>query len=188
MNPEADMIAQQELDSGERLLWAGRGSPGRLAIKGIAATLFGIPFTAFSLFWMYMAAGQRVPDISGGRMTDYFWMFGVPFLLVGCGMLLLPLWLYWQGTRTVYAVTDRRALIITGGRSRTVKSLGPADTARVERKEHGDGTGDLVFEQADSGDRRRQQRMPTGFFGIRDARTVEQLLMSLSQKEGRSTF
>lgn len=183
------MIAQQELDSGEPLLWAGRGSPGRLAMKGIPATLFGIPFTAFSIFWMYMAAGQRVPDVSGGRITDYFWLWGLPFFAVGCGMLLVPLWLYWQGTRTVYAVTDRRALIITGERSRTVKSIGPADAARVERKEHGDGTGDLVFESADSVDqRRRPQRMPTGFFGIFDARSVEQFLMSLSQKEGRSSF
>ena len=194
MNPEADMIAQQELDSGERLLWAGSGSPGRLATKGIPAALIGVPFTAFAVFWMWMAAGARVPDIRGGRAQDYFWLWGVPFVIVGLGMLLTPVRMYVRALNTVYAVTDRRALIITTGRSRTVKSYGPAEAARVDRREHGDGTGDLTFASEESEQQRRrsnlplQLNMPNGFFGIRDARTVEQLLLNLARKEGQSKF
>lgn len=188
MNPAVTLAAQEQLQPGEQLLWSGQGKPVRLAIQGLPAALFGVPFTAFAVFWMWMAAGQRVPDLSGGRFQDYFFLWGVPFVLVGLRMLLAPLWLYWKASRVIYAVSDRRALVITTAWRKTVQSFGPGELGQIERKELADGCGDLVFvatqpEQTGWRSQRSPGRVAAGFFGIAEARRVEQLLVGLSRKK-----
>jgi hypothetical protein len=69
----------------------------------------------------------------------------LPFLLVGLGIVLAPLWAYLKGRSTVYAVTNQRVMVITGGNSRSVKSYTPADILGVEHLERPDGTGDIVI-------------------------------------------
>ena len=56
---EAQQAAQAQLDAGERLLWHGRPDPKRQMLGGLAIMLFGIPWTAFALFWTGAASGLR---------------------------------------------------------------------------------------------------------------------------------
>jgi hypothetical protein len=42
-----------------------------------------------------------------------FPLFGVPFVLIGLGMLAAPYWMRRKAQNTVYALTDKRALILS---------------------------------------------------------------------------
>ena len=85
------MLVDRELVDGEELIWTGQPRPSRFAIRSLPIVLFGIPWTAFSLFWICGAAGFKPPDFTGPM--DLFPLFGVPFVLIGIGMLASPLWM-----------------------------------------------------------------------------------------------
>lgn len=151
MDPnDAQMRAQSELESGESLVWSGTADPRRAAMSAIPAALFGIPFAGFALFWMSqafratnaMAGHSHNSFVSGFKV---FPLFGIPFLLVGLAIVFAPLWAYITGAKTVYAVTNRRVMLISGSKNRAVKSFTPADIASVEHRERPDGSGDIVL-------------------------------------------
>ncbi len=172
MDFEAQQVAQAQLDAGERLLWYGRPDPKRQMLGGLVLTLFGIPWTAFALFWTGAASGL----IWGEREIGWqslFGLFGVPFVLVGFGMLLSPYWVYRRAQRTVYAITNRRALIISGTTVRKIQSFAASDIEIIERTERRNGKGDVMF--ATTTVSRNPQRV--GFLGIPEARRVERLLL-----------
>jgi hypothetical protein len=75
-----------------------------------------------------------------------FPLFGLPFLLIGLGVILAPLWAYLKGLNTVYAVTNQRVMVITGSGNRSVKSITPEDIAGVDHRERPDGSGDIVIQ------------------------------------------
>ena len=202
VSPEQQRQIEGELASGETLLWAGQPSPGRMAKMGIVPMLFGIPFTAFALFWTAMAGGMawfahgvgsQFPG--GGSLTTpfaLFPLFGLPFIAVGVGMLLSPLWLSLKARRTLYAVTNQRVILWTGNLwgGVTVRSLSPAQVGDRARTQQADGSGDLMFPRAatvstyqdtdNAGgfgySRTRYQVNQVGFLGIPDVRGVDDLL------------
>jgi Bacterial PH domain len=152
MNPsDAQLRAQSELQSGESLYWTGTADPARAAISALPAAVFGIPFAGFALFWITQAyrATSHISHNSNNSFASgfsVFPLFGVPFLLIGLGVILAPLWAYLKGSSTVYAVTNQRVMIITGNGSRTVKSLTPADIVGVDYRERPDGSGDIAIQ------------------------------------------
>src|ERR1700754_4439142 len=92
-------------DRGQKVLWWARPDPFMYAVKQSWQTfLFGIPFFAFAVFRPYKAS-----------VSGVFAAFGIPFLAIGLGMVLSPLWYYFRGTRATYALTDRRAVIDIAG-------------------------------------------------------------------------
>src|SRR6266403_2153656 len=151
MNPgDPQLSAQSELQSGESLYWTGTADPARAALSVLPAAIFGIPFAGFALFWMNTAfhATNSMHKASNDAFTKSFTifpLFGLPFLLIGLGIVLTPLWAYLKGRSTVYAVTNQRVMVITGGNSRSVKSYTPADILGVEHRERPDGSGDIVI-------------------------------------------
>lgn len=146
MDPmQVEQIAQGQLDGGERLLWSGTPDAGATALAALPVSLFGIPFGAFATFWIWTAFTTTSRLSRGRGPWILFPLFGVPFLLVGLGMLTAPLWVWRAAKRTVYAVTSKRVLIITAGANRGVRSYGPADLGNLVRVERADGRGSLSF-------------------------------------------
>jgi hypothetical protein len=151
MNPgDAQLRAQSELQSGETLYWTGTADPGRAALTALPASIFGIPFAGFALFWISQAyhATSAMSKSSQNAFTkgfNLFPLFGVPFLLIGLGVILAPLWAFLKGRSTVYAVTNQRVIVITGEGNRSVKSYTPADIVSVEHRERPDGSGDILI-------------------------------------------
>ena len=147
---DAQARAQSELQSGEIVYWTGCANPGRAALSAVPASIFGIPFAGFALFWMSMAY-RGTNALSNSAHNSFangfrlFPLFGVPFLLMGLAMVLAPLWAFLKGGSTVYAVTNQRVMIISGTTNRSVKSYTPADIISVEHREHPDGSGDIVL-------------------------------------------
>ncbi len=96
------------LHEGEEILWVGQPYTTAKYRPNPFTLIFMIFWTGFAVFWTVGATA------SGGP----FGLFGIPFLLVGFGMLYtLTAGGKKRMQNTVYAVTDRRAIILTNGRT-----------------------------------------------------------------------
>jgi hypothetical protein len=123
----------------------------------------------------------RAPLESGGGWTWLFPLWGVPFILVGLCMLASPLWARRKAGRTLYVITDRRAIIFEGGWGITVRSFEPQGLTGLKRRQRSDGSGDLILDQKtwrdSDGDPRTKD---VGFFGIEQVKEVEDMLRRLA--------
>lgn len=166
-------MVNRELEPGESIKWSGMPIPQFFTAASTGMFLFAIPWTAFAVFWLFgsWAQSHSIP----------FTLFGVPFVLIGCGMLSSPLFAYRRALTTVYLITDKRAITFGGGRSTTVRSYSPDALRDIYRKERKDGTGDVVITRRawrdTEGDRRSEE---LGFLRIRNPREVERMLKSLA--------
>jgi hypothetical protein len=171
----------RELEPGESVSWSGMPKPVYFNAGTTAAFLFAIPWTAFALFWMAGAARFQIPQFNQG--ADLFPLFGIPFVLVGFGMLSAPLWHYRSTQHTVYVITDRRAITLDGGWSITIRSYPPEKLNDVFRREHRDGTGDVIIShhawRDSDGDK---QKTELGLMRIADAKDVEHRLKQLAMQ------
>jgi len=169
-------VMQREMQPGEKLVWADRpANLGSFSRQSIPQAVFGVPFLGFALFWTYMAS---MPLRSGGGRGDMgffayaFPLFGIPFILVGAGLVLSPLLVRWKARRTLYALSDRRVIVRDG--SGTVTSFPLDDLDDISRRDNGDGTGDLVFRREHVRRSRGSHTKSHGFFGIAEPQRVEQ--------------
>jgi len=128
------------------------------------------------------ASGFKMPDFSKGGFS-FFPLFGLPFVLIGIGMLSSPFWTHRKAFKTVYAITDRRAITFDAGWTTTIRSYTPNRLQDVYRKEKRDGAGDVVLGQRVwQGSEGGQQSQDLGFLNIRDPKTVEQMLRKLAER------
>ena len=173
---EAEQIATRTLDPGERLLWSGSPNPGRSAAQVLVATFIGIPSVGFAVFWIYTAYHIASRSAHAPGPWALFPLFGLPFLLIGLGVMLSPLWAYLAAQRTVYAVTDQRALISSSLGARGVRAYSHDDIGELSMVERADGSGDLFFANRTMVTQRGYASQRVGFIGIPEVRSVEQLL------------
>jgi len=151
-----------------------RPAPAAAAVGALPASLFGIPFTAFAAFWIWGAAQATAGADDPGA---FFPLFGLPFLLIGLGIVATPLWAMLRARVTVYAVTDRRALVIIGGGTGGVSSHARSDIRDLMRVERADGSGSVFFAwQSRVSSRGFERRSRVGFIGIPEVRRVERLI------------
>lgn len=176
-------MVNRELESKERVTWAAMPLPRLFTPVATGAFLFGIPWTAFALFWTAGAALGTMQVENGPGLFSLFPLFGVPFILVGFGMLSSPIWAYRKAFKTVYIITDRRAITFDGGWSTTIRSYPPDKLQDLYRKEHKNGSGDVIITRhawRDSdGDR---QSIELGFLRIAEPKHVERLLKELANQ------
>ena len=171
MSDDIDSIIEGELYQDERLLWKGR--PGRLFIvKGADyISLLGVLF----LLSVSVSAmvGIGAPPSAMIPMTIFF-SFGI-------GRIPYQAWLR---SRTGYAVTSERVLIVTEGFSRNIKSMPLLTLSNVELSERRDGRGTIVFDGVGTGRltataRYRGEPVPRPSFEmISDARDVHEIIMA----------
>jgi hypothetical protein len=186
-NYDLDSIARNELEPGESLLWSGSPDPRRSMLMSLPILLFAIPWTAFAIFWVASAVGMSRSGPNPGGGFSFFPLFGIPFVLIGLAMLSGPFWAYRKAQQTVYAVSNKRAIIIVGGMTRNVQSFYPKKLGNIERTEKADGTGSIIFARRTNNsynsNTNQSQTSSTaiGFIGIQDVRTVERLILQISE-------
>src|SRR4051794_8892746 len=81
---------EAEVQAGERVIWAQQPVPRFFSGRSLGPVIFGIPWTAFALFWTFTSFTMtgHITPASGPipKGFHYFFpLFGVPFMLVGFG-------------------------------------------------------------------------------------------------------
>ena len=137
----------------------------------------------FSLFWMAGASGFQIPDFSEG--WGFFPLFGLPFVVIGVGLMTSPLRTYRSTQRSVCAITNQRALLIeVSGKKTSVKSFFPDRLAQghIYREDKTNGLSDVMFASETTTDSDGDAKTcPLGFENIPDGRTAETLLHELAR-------
>lgn len=177
-------LVESELESGERVTWVEQPIPGRLMRAALPIVLFAVPWTAFSVFWIAGASAATARSADAGVFRA-FPLFGLPFVLLGLGMLASPFWVRRSAKRTAYVLTDRRAIVLSGGwgGSVTVRSFAPAQLTDLRRTQRSDGSGDLVFKQDVSrGSRGDLRSTNVGFLAIADVKGAEERVRALTRR------
>ncbi len=176
--PSALEVARAALDPDEHLVWADWPSPVRLARERLPLALFGLLWIA-ALGGAWLAAGSPPSGFAAA--------LGAVFVLLGGAALLSPAWAWLVARATIYAITDRRLLILEGFPWRRARSFGPADINLCERTERADGSGDLFFRSGQEIERQDRGRITwrtrrVGFLGIPEVRRVEAAVRVLRER------
>lgn len=175
-------MVQDEPTSGERIEWVGMPIAWRYALLYLPQAAIAVPFTGFSVFWIYNVL--RIQNVANGiNPSMFFVLFGLPFLLVGLAGLCSPLWGVHKARNSAYLLTNRRAIVVSGGWSFTVRSFGWHQLDRMRRRQNGDGSGDLMFDETPIGPMNHQplpSQRRVGFLAIPHVKSVEELIRHLA--------
>lgn len=179
---------RKELMDGEDLLWQGQPVQG---VRLRAADVFAIPFSVlwagFAFFWEASVLGLTFSSNGPQQpVPSFFALWGIPFCLMGLYMVFGRFFFdALSRSRTHYAVTSRRILILKSGQT---QSLPVANLPSVNLSEGRSGRGTIHFGQPAWWDglgitwgRRVTPPVPV-FEGITDARRVYNLILGAQGK------
>jgi len=183
-HPELRSIVKDELERGEKLLWVGKPNALRVVMQErkvvVAAILLVIVLIALGVIILIFPNSHLLGlHLIGAGLT--FGLVVLLFVLLGLSYFARPIYDYFMARRTIYAVTDRRVLILTGTfKGRSAKSYKQFE--QIKRRSLIKGKSDVIF-GSETAKVRRQGRyeMVTrkiGFLGIDNARDVEQLMIA----------
>ena len=182
--PEFEEIVTAALTLGERLLWFGKPRPRRALLERVPVLLFAVPWTAFAVYWTYASLQhilRRHPPGPAPGLALFFPLFGVPFILIGLGMLFSPLWTALRARRMCYALTDRRLILWQPGlRGRAGITSYSADQLRnmnLTCRERPDGSGTITFTERGSAKRSPHRVDLLAIDRVRDVEDLVRLLL-----------
>lgn len=168
------------LEPGERVEWLGQPIPHYFTRGARAIFAFGVLWTAFAIFFTigYTRQERHVFAI----------LPGLPFLLIGIGLLSTPIWYFRSDLKTVYAITNKRAITIYKGRSGSItQSYYPDFLQDIYTQEKKDGTGDVIIScQALRDSWHAGQTEPLGILQIRNPKEVEKKLKKLAEQSSEA--
>jgi hypothetical protein len=177
----ADAIAREF--AGDPPRWTGQSSPRTAFLKSLPIWLFAVPWTAFALFWEALALGGLLglggpKAAQGSWMAMLFVLFGLPFVVVGLGMMGAPFWMARRARRSAWVVSAKRIAQVALTRCGTsVRTLLARSLLSIERTEKPDGSGSLklLFGEARDSDGDKVERSVT-IEDIPDVRRAEALI------------
>ncbi len=129
-----------ELTGSEQLIWTGQPVRGvRLRASDAFLVPFSLLWAGFAFFWEGMV-------LTKGRAPLLFALWGIPFVLAGVYITVGRFFFdAWRRSRTRYAVTNERVLIVSGGFRRTVTSLRLKTIPAISLREARSGLGTISF-------------------------------------------
>jgi hypothetical protein len=123
---------EPHLESGERVRWAAR--PNVYSVLRTKSALWWI-----GGLWLVLWFGVY---LLGWLSWDWF----TPFGLIGLAFVAGPFVMLYESDNTVYAITNRRALIVHGGMKREAVSVAfERMDEKLEVLETGNGAGHVYF-------------------------------------------
>jgi hypothetical protein len=175
-------LVTSELQPGETIRWAGQPRRRTFLLSTVPVVFFGIPWTAFAVFWTCAATGFSIPSFERQGWFILFPLWGVPFILIGLVMLSAPLWAIKAARNTAYVITDRRAIIFEGEWNVTVRSVEPPSLKNIYRREKRDGRGDIILQETSTRDSDGDwTKKEVGFKDVENVREVERLVKSIGR-------
>jgi hypothetical protein len=132
-------IFRDELNPGERIIWTGQPQQGFLFRP---ADIFLIPF---SLIWGGFAIVLESAAISQGA-PFFFTIWGIPFVLVGLYFIAGRFFVdKAQRSKTFYALTNERVIIVSGFINQNVKTLNLKTLSEINVSTKRNGSGTITF-------------------------------------------
>jgi hypothetical protein len=134
---------------------------------------FSLLWGGFAIFWEATVIASKAPF--------FFKLWGIPFVVVGLYLIVGRFFAdSRQRSRTTYAVTNERVVIISGLFKETVKSLALKTIADLSLSERPDGSGTVTLGPSTSfalagWPSGRQQQAPA-LEGIANARSVYEII------------
>jgi hypothetical protein len=170
-------LVEKELQPGEQVNWLDMPVPLFFTSESLTAFIVGIVFTAFPILFARGYARQEA--IAFGlplALVSPLWIFGLVFL---CS----PIWLYRKWCKTIYAITDKRAITIKAGWSSTVQSFSPDMLHNIHVKEKRYGIGDVIISGQNSRERANGKKAKKlGFLQVRKPQEVKKKLTKLAEQ------
>ncbi|MFD2206240.1 hypothetical protein [Kiloniella antarctica] len=183
--------AKEELLETETLIWADTPDINRRSQKKRKASIFGKLIILVVLLWM---VGVIITSFSTGKIAGLaLAFFGLPFLFLARKLVNKTKEAKIRATQTFYALTSNRLLIINDYKKKSVQSFDIHKLEFLERTEHTDGTGNILFAKKQittvSSSNRKDAPSPKsvthdvkiGFTDIREAKELEREIQKLIQ-------
>ncbi len=143
---------RKELRANETIQWSGKPVAVQSLKDSLSIYFFAIPWTGFALFWEYAVFTDGLSIEGKSLWESDMWLqialplFGLPFVLIGFGMMVAPFVAYMRAKHTIFAITTQRAITLMYGRRRVVKSFNLENLSdQLERTENSKGIGHLYF-------------------------------------------
>lgn len=160
--PDLARVLTISLEPGESVLWASQPRPWSYLGTGPVGTFYAFGIVVGVILLFAAAVLAAVAQVAPHGLVMAAELFGV----VGSAALGSSTALLWRRLRrTVYAVTDRRAMILIPGRRPTVFAL--EEIAGFQRSQGTGGHGALVHPDS---------RRNVGFYGIDHVKDVSDLI------------
>ena len=190
-------LVESTLQVGERVTWMEQPIRWRRMVAVLPNVLGGVWFAApglYSTVLAFVLAYQIVQSgLLAGSMGELaicfvLLFFGAPFALFGLWQGLAP-YLAWRiAERSVYVLTERRAILFLsdGWGKVAVRSFAPEKFNYWHCKRNIDGSGDVVFfREAVFRSGRMRQFSDIGFVAIRDVDVVKRKTRELMRSNTR---
>jgi hypothetical protein len=137
----------------EKLLWSGLPEQGGvLRVQDRVLIPFSLLWGGFAIAWEVMVfAGERdVPD-RFDLWDKGFVLWGIPFVLAGLYFIVGRFFAdAARRARTIYGVTDQRAILLTNFLGHSVRSIALPGLAEIALSKKPDGRGTITFGPANS--------------------------------------
>lgn len=175
-------LVDRELEPDETIRWIEQPIPRFFtrSTVGICLVLL-VPvlffsYVAFEFTQQLQQAGQSVFDWPGKiAVVIYLMGISIPLILI----IFLPIAQWLEVRQTVYVITNQRAIILIAGWTNTIYAFIPAQVKVVLRREHPDGSGDLIVFTHQSKDYDGDiQTQEIGFKQLRNPKAFEKKLQS----------
>jgi hypothetical protein len=181
---EGPALLALELAAGEKVIWTGYPrSVRRLVVQSVPRAVAGLGLILLTALWMLAVMKGGHNNWDQGRAVAPFaahnvliaTLAGLWMIPPGIYLLSWPLRTWRKLTKSSYALTERRALVIEPDfLGRTKSHSYPAGSLRLMRvEEQYDGTGDVIFEARSNWPGFAQN---VGFLAIDHAGDVEALV------------
>jgi hypothetical protein len=162
---------EAHLEKGEKVRWAARADFRSVLRTKLVLWWIGVPWT-IAVIALYFT--RWLPN-------EAFFPLG----MVGFAFLAAPFILVFEGDRTIYAITDRRALIVHGGMRHSVVKHSFRDMdEELEVLETGGGAGHVYF--ASNMSTKMRDTDHTGKLAFRDVANAKKVAEILDRARGKS--
>ncbi len=153
----ADALRQDlndALEPGEKLLWSGFPRQG-LTLRPEDAFLipFSLLWGGFAIFWEY-AVVTGEPDMPDrfDLWDRLFVLWGIPFVLFGLYFILGRFFAdAARRARTIYAITDRRAILLSEFLGHNVRTMTLSGLTEINLSKKANGVGTITLGPANYG-------------------------------------
>jgi hypothetical protein len=140
-------IFRDELNPDERIIWSGQPRQGLLLRPSDALMIpFSLLWGGFAIFWEVSAINMSWGDGSPNPVGFIFPLFGLPFVLAGLYAIFGRFFVdRVRRAKTYYALTNQRAIIISGLINPSVRSIDYRKLPEINFNAWKEGWGTINF-------------------------------------------